>query len=272
MDRLEILERISTDTYVCGSFQSVSSYTNQDGFIITGSVVRGVSSFVVCQVENRIYHYSQLEEVTGVFADRDMIADFDREENQPWLIAYDPVYDLEFPYRLRRLYDRNPTNQIDYLFVTYLAENANAIDGVYGEEFVASPAGAFTTGIGFPVQGGLTLRGYLLNGQLTGDTTTVYATSIEYDPEFQDGPALLSNYPNPFNPSTEIRWTMDVGRDTRLSVYDLLGREVAVLVNERMPAGQHSVTFDASGLPSGMYVIVLETEAGRDVRKVSLVK
>ena len=57
-----------------------------------------------------------------------------------------------------------------------------------------------------------------------------------------------------------------------MKVHDLLGREVAILVNERMPAGQHSVTFDASGLPSGMYVIVLESEGMRDVRKVTLVK
>jgi hypothetical protein len=101
--------------------------------------------------------------------------------------------------------------------------------------------------------------------------TQRYPTSIEKNDQ-RLGMELLSSYPNPFNPSTEIRWTMDVGRETKLSVYDLLGREVAVLVNERMPAGQHSVTFDASGLPSGMYVIVLETEAGRDVRKVTLVK
>jgi hypothetical protein len=83
---------------------------------------------------------------------------------------------------------------------------------------------------------------------------------------------LLSSYPNPFNPTTVVRFQLSVFGEVSVKVHDLLGREVALLVNERMSAGQHAVTFDASGLPSGMYVIVLETAAGRDVRKVTLVK
>jgi hypothetical protein len=98
-----------------------------------------------------------------------------------------------------------------------------------------------------------------------------FTTNVERD-DTPTGFGLLANYPNPFNPTTEIRWTMDVGRQAKLTVYDLLGREITVLANGTYPSGQHSVTFDASGLPSGMYVIVLETAAGRDVRKVSLVK
>ena len=105
--------------------------------------------------------------------------------------------------------------------------------------------------------------------------TQRYPTSIQSrHPEGHrpEGPALLVNYPNPFNPSTVVRFQLSVFGGVSVKVHDLLGREVAVLVNERMPAGQHSVTFDATGLPSGMYVIVLETAAGRDVRKVTLVK
>ncbi len=94
----------------------------------------------------------------------------------------------------------------------------------------------------------------------------------EPHPERSEGPALLSNYPNPFNPSTEIRWTMDVGRETRIAVYDVLGREVKILVDGMMPSGQHSITFDAAGLPSGMYVVVLESGGMRDVRKITLLK
>jgi hypothetical protein len=99
-------------------------------------------------------------------------------------------------------------------------------------------------------------------------------TSIDEDPhpERSEGSVLLANYPNPFNPTTEIRWTMDVGRQTKLAVYDILGREVALLANGPYSAGTHSVTFDASGLSSGMYIVVLESAGMRDVRKVSLVK
>ncbi len=102
--------------------------------------------------------------------------------------------------------------------------------------------------------------------------TPFVGTSIEPRPELSEGPQLLGNYPNPFNPTTEIRWTMDVGRETRIAVYDILGREIQILVDGMMPSGQHSVTFDAAGLPSGMYVVVLETSGMRDVRKITLLK
>jgi hypothetical protein len=65
--------------------------------------------------------------------------------------------------------------------------------------------------------------------------------------------ALFQNYPNPFNPRTEIAYQVPGLRDVRLIVFDLRGREVATLVNERQPAGQYSVVFDATGLPSGAY-------------------
>ena len=101
-----------------------------------------------------------------------------------------------------------------------------------------------------------------------------FTTSIDDEGHIErsEGPQLLSNYPNPFNPTTQIRWTMDVGRETRIAVYDLLGREITILMDGIVPSGQHSVTFDAAGLPSGVYVVVLESGGMRDVRKVTLLK
>jgi hypothetical protein len=64
---------------------------------------------------------------------------------------------------------------------------------------------------------------------------------------------LEQNYPNPFNPSSDIRYQISEFRMVRLSVYDLLGREVAVLVNESKPAGVYTARFDGMGLASGMY-------------------
>ena len=66
--------------------------------------------------------------------------------------------------------------------------------------------------------------------------------------------SLAQNYPNPFNPTTVVSFQLSVAGQARLSVYDVLGREVAVLVDERMSAGQHQVRFDADGLSSGVYV------------------
>jgi photosystem II stability/assembly factor-like uncharacterized protein len=65
--------------------------------------------------------------------------------------------------------------------------------------------------------------------------------------------ALHQNYPNPFNPSTTIRYELPTSSFVRLSVYDMLGREVSILVNERKDAGSYDVKFNAAGLSSGVY-------------------
>ncbi len=66
--------------------------------------------------------------------------------------------------------------------------------------------------------------------------------------------SLSQNYPNPFNPETNIRFTIPHSERVTLTVYDMLGREVEVLVDESMYAGQHTIRFDASHLPSGVYI------------------
>lgn len=84
--------------------------------------------------------------------------------------------------------------------------------------------------------------------------------------------ALTGNYPNPFNPTTEIRYqTSEIGH-IRLSVYDLLGREVAVLVNGVQPAGQYSVSFNATNMSSGVYLIRMQAGEQSFTRKMMLVK
>jgi hypothetical protein len=70
--------------------------------------------------------------------------------------------------------------------------------------------------------------------------------------------ALLQNYPNPFNPSTTMKYELPKSSMVRLSVYDMLGREVSVLVSKRMDAGVHEVKFDGSNLASGVYFYRLQ--------------
>ncbi|HLA69354.1 MAG TPA: T9SS type A sorting domain-containing protein, partial [Bacteroidota bacterium] len=83
---------------------------------------------------------------------------------------------------------------------------------------------------------------------------------------------LHQNYPNPFNPTTVISYQLSVVSDVRLSVYDVLGHEMAVLVNEARPAGMYRLTWDASHFPSGMYLCRLIAGSSIITRKLLLVK
>ena len=83
---------------------------------------------------------------------------------------------------------------------------------------------------------------------------------------------LSQNYPNPFNPNTVIAFALPKDSNVKLSVYNMLGEEVAVLVNGVMSAGNHSVDFSATNLNSGMYVYRLEAGEFSSVRKMTLLK
>lgn len=84
---------------------------------------------------------------------------------------------------------------------------------------------------------------------------------------------LTQNYPNPFNPETSIRFGLPRDGHVSLKVYDTLGREIATLVDEARSAGDHSVSWDASRVPSGVYFCRLQTETGHsEVLKMTLLK
>jgi beta-glucanase (GH16 family) len=83
---------------------------------------------------------------------------------------------------------------------------------------------------------------------------------------------LEQNYPNPFNPSTAIRYQVSATSAVRLAVFDMLGRQVATLVNERQAAGSYQVTFNAANLASGTYFYRLQAGAFTETRKMMLVK
>ncbi|MBI5402983.1 MAG: T9SS type A sorting domain-containing protein [Ignavibacteriae bacterium] len=83
---------------------------------------------------------------------------------------------------------------------------------------------------------------------------------------------LYQNYPNPFNPSTNIRYQITNNKYVSLKVYNILGKEVATLVNEKQTPGVYEVTFDAGGLPSGIYFYKLQAGDFSEVKRMVLVK
>jgi hypothetical protein len=84
--------------------------------------------------------------------------------------------------------------------------------------------------------------------------------------------SLEQNYPNPFNPTTVVRYRLPVVNTVRLVVYDVLGREVAVLVDEKKDPGSYEVTFDGSGLSSGVYFYRMQAGDFVQTRKLIVLR
>jgi hypothetical protein len=116
----------------------------------------------------------------------------------------------------------------------------------------------------------LYLMGCKIDGVLYGDTTVVSVD--EPGGRLPSTFVLHQNYPNPFNPNTTIRYSVATHGRASLRVYDLLGCEVAVLVDDMRYPGEYSVTWKPGDLPSGVYFYRLTTAAGSTARRMLLVK
>lgn len=110
--------------------------------------------------------------------------------------------------------------------------------------------------------------------QVDNDGSITYSSVVEITvAAVAERYELAQNYPNPFNPTTTIRFAVKNTEQTRVTVYDIAGREVAVLFNDVAQAGQqYSVPFNGTGLSSGIYFYVLQTPGAREVRKMQLLK
>jgi Secretion system C-terminal sorting domain/FG-GAP-like repeat len=104
------------------------------------------------------------------------------------------------------------------------------------------------------------------------DGTYKYSNTAEVEISKPFTYALQQNYPNPFNPSTKIKYSIAKEGKANLKVYDILGREVATLVNEYKQAGKYEVEFNAANLPSGVYFYKLEAGNYSQVKKMVLLK
>jgi len=83
---------------------------------------------------------------------------------------------------------------------------------------------------------------------------------------------LYQNYPNPFNPTTKIEFDLPKQSKVTLKIFNLLGQEIADLMNKNLAAGKYSVDFNASNLPSGIYFYKLTTEQNIYTRKMLLIR
>ena len=111
---------------------------------------------------------------------------------------------------------------------------------------------------------------YIDNIKLAGYNMT--PTGINPDLQSPSEYMLSQNYPNPFNPVTSINYSIAVPGNVKLTVYNVLGKEVSVIVNEFKSQGSHSVNFNGNNLSSGMYYYKLESGNYSETRKMMLIK
>lgn len=121
-----------------------------------------------------------------------------------------------------------------------------------------------------------TLIGCVINGVLYGDTTL---TSVESGNQSPNIFHLSQNYPNPFNPTTKIKFTLpNVGAEyvhpqqTKLIVYDILGRQITTLIKEELSSGVYEINFDGSRLSSGVYFYKLTFGGFAETKKMMVIK
>ena len=110
-------------------------------------------------------------------------------------------------------------------------------------------------------------------GSIQASITVIVETAVsneldEMPLEFR----LEQNYPNPFNPSTNISFSIPKASMVRMSVYDMLGRNISTLVNERKAAGRYTIRFEAGNLSSGTYIYRIEAGSFTQTKKLMLIK
>ena len=121
-----------------------------------------------------------------------------------------------------------------------------------------------------PCRGYSILQGAIINGVLWGDTTVTYLEQISSSiPEKIN---LLQNFPNPFNPTTLLKFEIPKNSNARVSIYDNNGRLVEIIVNQSLSPGTYEIQWNAGSYPSGVYFYRLETEEFSQTKKMLLVR
>jgi hypothetical protein len=188
----------------------------------------------------------------------------DSEKETAWTNAYWLNGDWSFNYRFRTLPSDVPTMSV------------TMNESFAGTEWI--PTLRTTTTIGQYGVPEIVAEESFEAGEWRNRTRFVYnyaaltPVNAEPDGSIADGFTLLGNYPNPFNPSTAVRYEMQGTGHVSISVFDVMGRQVAILVDRQMPAGSHEAIFDAGHLPSGLYISRMNVGGRTSSRPMMLVK
>jgi hypothetical protein len=114
------------------------------------------------------------------------------------------------------------------------------------------------------------LVGCYINGILYGDTTLTTIQNI--NGEIPSSFSLSQNYPNPFNPATNIKFAIPKNEFVKITVFDILGKEIVTLVNEQLQPGTYETNWNASNYPSGVYFYRLQADDFSETKRMTLIK
>ena len=191
----------------------------------------------------------------------------------PWM-SIDPITGIMYIV----YYDRR--NTISNMTDVYVARSTDGGETFYNFLVSESSFEATTTKfigdyINIVAYNGKAYPVWIRSDQLGRDVMIVKIDESTLDVknnETVSGYNLSQNYPNPFNPSTTIKWSVPEQSYVTLKVYDLLGKEIAVLVDEEKLAGNYEVNFDATNLSSGVYFYRLKAGSFTNTKKFTLLK
>ncbi|MDD5361217.1 MAG: YCF48-related protein [Ignavibacteria bacterium] len=158
--------------------------------------------------------------------------------------------------------------------------NTILVGGVFGYLKKSTDGGTTFTNIPFISNNGITTMSFVnaMTGWLMGEggmiirTDDILTNSTVTETQIPKEYLLSQNYPNPFNPTTKISFEIPKSGLVSLKIYDVLGREVAAVINEYRQAGKYTLDFDAAGFSSGIYFYRLSTNGFSDIKKMLLIK
>jgi hypothetical protein len=162
---------------------------------------------------------------------------------------------LTFSLRSKKFY--GPVNGLDYFYDNRYSQNLGLVN--YGH----SGPGIYSRCL---------LNGCVIGGVLYGDTAFSIIGINQISSEVPNSFELHQNYPNPFNPVTQIKFNIPKSSFVNLAVYDALGREVELLINEQLSTGSYKYDWNASAYPSGVYFYKLVAGEYTETKKMVLIK
>lgn len=137
-----------------------------------------------------------------------------------------------------------------------IADSAKVLQGTIGQNFIGEASD----------------NTRILAGGFWYQISEIVLTGIDDLPEVPGQFELRQNYPNPFNPATTIVFSLPKAIKVQLHIFDVLGRSVGTLVDEKMPAGRYEIQFETRSLPSGMYFYRIQAGQFIETRKMLLVR